>query len=68
MIEEAKVLGDAPLLRIDAVKALQQRWQGEAQAVPLDRKQEQNCGTLSASRSMMRSTARPPSARRRPPR
>ena len=41
MIEEAKVLGDAPMLRIDAVKALQQRWQGEAQAVPLDRKQEQ---------------------------
>ena len=41
MIEEARVLGDAPMLRIDAVKALQQRWQGEAQAVPLDRKQEQ---------------------------
>ena len=41
MIEEAKVLGDAPMLRIDAVKSLQQRWQGEAQAVPLDRKQEQ---------------------------
>ncbi len=41
MIEEAKVLGDAPMLRIDAVKSLQQRWQAEAQAVPLDRKQEQ---------------------------
>jgi ATP-dependent RNA helicase SUPV3L1/SUV3 len=41
MIEEARVLGDAPMLRIDAVKALQQRWQGEAQTVPLDRKQEQ---------------------------
>ena len=41
MIEEARVLGDAPQLRIDAVKALQQRWQAEAQAVPLERKQEQ---------------------------
>lgn len=41
LIEEAKALGEAPALRIDAVKALQQRWQGEAQAVPLDRKQEQ---------------------------
>lgn len=41
MIEEAKVLGAAPSLRIDAVKALQQRWQAEAQGVPLDRKHEQ---------------------------
>jgi len=41
MIEEAKVLGAAPQLRIDAIKALQQRWQAEAQAVPLDRKHEQ---------------------------
>ncbi len=41
MIEEAAVLGAAPALRIDAVKALQQRWQGEAQSVPLDRKHEQ---------------------------
>ncbi|TFZ00376.1 DUF349 domain-containing protein [Ramlibacter henchirensis] len=41
MIEEAKALGAAPQLRIDAVKALQQRWQAEAQAVPLDRKHEQ---------------------------
>lgn len=41
MIEEARVLGEAPTLRIDAVKALQQRWQAEAQSVPLDRKQEQ---------------------------
>ena len=41
MIEEAKVLGEAPMLRIDAVKSLQQRWQAEAQTVPLDRKQEQ---------------------------
>ena len=41
MIEEAKVLGAAPVLRIDAVKALQQRWQAEAHAVPMDRRQEQ---------------------------
>lgn len=41
MIDEAKALGDAPMLRIDAVKSLQQRWQAEAQSVPLDRKQEQ---------------------------
>ncbi|GAC1525541.1 MAG: hypothetical protein NVS2B4_01580 [Ramlibacter sp.] len=41
MIEEAKVLGAAPQLRIDAVKSLQQHWQAEAQAVPLDRKHEQ---------------------------
>ena len=41
MIEEAKVLGAAPVLRIDAVKALQQRWQAEAHRVPMDRRQEQ---------------------------
>ncbi len=41
LIEEARALGAAPQLRIDAVKALQQRWQQEAQAVPLDRKTEQ---------------------------
>ncbi|MFN3436996.1 MAG: DUF349 domain-containing protein [Acidovorax sp.] len=41
MIEEATALGAAPMLRIDAVKALQQRWQAEAQTVPLDRKHEQ---------------------------
>jgi ATP-dependent RNA helicase SUPV3L1/SUV3 len=41
MIEEAKILGAAPQLRIDAVKSLQQRWQAEAQAIPLDRKHEQ---------------------------
>jgi hypothetical protein len=29
------------MLRIDAVKALQQRWQAEAQGVPLDRRHEQ---------------------------
>ncbi|HTH80563.1 MAG TPA: DUF349 domain-containing protein, partial [Ramlibacter sp.] len=41
MIEEAKVLGASSQLRIDAVKSLQQRWQHEAQAVPLDRRHEQ---------------------------
>ncbi len=41
LIEEAKALGQAPSLRIDAVKALQQRWQQEAHQVPLDRRQEQ---------------------------
>jgi ATP-dependent RNA helicase SUPV3L1/SUV3 len=41
MIDEAKALGAAPQLRVDAVKALQQRWQAEAQAIPLDRKHEQ---------------------------
>ena len=41
LIEEAVALGAAPSLRIDAVKALQQRWQAEAQTVPLDRKHEQ---------------------------
>jgi hypothetical protein len=40
LIEEAKALAAAPL-RVDAVKALQQRWQVEAQSVPLDRKTEQ---------------------------
>jgi hypothetical protein len=41
MIDEAKALGAAPQLRVDAVRALQQRWQGEAQTIPLDRKHEQ---------------------------
>jgi hypothetical protein len=41
LIEEAQALGAAPQLRIDAVKSLQQRWQAEAQAIPLDRKHEQ---------------------------
>ncbi|ABM38202.1 DUF349 domain-containing protein [Polaromonas naphthalenivorans] len=41
MIEEAQVLGAEPQLRIDAVKSLQQRWQHEAQSVPIERKQEQ---------------------------
>lgn len=41
MIEEAKALGAAPSLRIDAIKVLQQRWQAEAHTVPLDRRHEQ---------------------------
>jgi hypothetical protein len=41
MIEEAKLLGEAPVLRIDAVRALQQRWQAQAHQVPIDRRQEQ---------------------------
>jgi len=41
LIAEAQALGAAPTLRIDAVKALQQRWQEEAHSVVLDRKQEQ---------------------------
>ena len=41
MIEEAQVLGAEPQLHIDAVKHLQQRWQHEAQGVPIERKQEQ---------------------------
>ncbi len=41
MVDEAVSLGAAPTLRIDAIKALQQRWQVEAHAVPLERRQEQ---------------------------
>ncbi len=41
MIEEAVSLGAAVPLNLGAVKALQQRWQAEAHAVPLERKQEQ---------------------------
>ncbi len=41
MIDEAKALGAEPVLHIDAVKALQQRWQAEAHRVPIDRRQEQ---------------------------
>ena len=41
MIEEAQILGAEPQLHIDAVKHLQQRWQHEAQGVPIERKQEQ---------------------------
>ena len=38
MIDEAKQLAAAGSLRIDAVKALQQRWQAESQSIALDRK------------------------------
>lgn len=41
MINESVELSAVTPLRIDAVKALQQRWQAEAQSVPLDRKREQ---------------------------
>ena len=41
MIEEATQLGAAPMLRVDAVKVLQLRWQAEAQTIPMDRKHEQ---------------------------
>ncbi|HSO44881.1 MAG TPA: DUF349 domain-containing protein, partial [Rhodoferax sp.] len=41
MIDEARALGAEPVLHIDAVKALQQRWQAEAHRVPIDRRQEQ---------------------------
>lgn len=41
MIEEAQALGAAPVLRVDAVRALQQRWQAQAHAVPIDRRLEQ---------------------------
>jgi hypothetical protein len=41
MIEEAKSLGEATVLRLDAVKALQQRWQAQVHAVPIDRRLEQ---------------------------
>ncbi len=41
LIAEAEQLGAAPLLRVDAVKALQHNWQTEAQSVPMDRRIEQ---------------------------
>ena len=41
LIAEAEQLGAAPVLRVDAVKALQQSWQTEAQSVPMDRRIEQ---------------------------
>jgi hypothetical protein len=41
LIAEAEQLGAAPLLRVDAVKALQHNWQAEAQSVPMDRRIEQ---------------------------
>lgn len=41
LIEEAKELGARAQLDVRAIKSLQQRWQAEAQSVPLDRKLEQ---------------------------
>ena len=41
LIAEATEIGQTPAFRVDAVKVLQQRWQAEAQRVPLDRRQEQ---------------------------
>lgn len=41
LIARAQELGAAPVLRLDAVRALQQEWQLEAQSVPLDRRHEQ---------------------------
>ena len=41
LITEAEQLGTAPVLRVDAVKALQHNWQAEAQSVPMDRRIEQ---------------------------
>ncbi|MGQ0711117.1 MAG: DUF349 domain-containing protein [Rhodoferax sp.] len=41
LIEEARQLAQDPQWRMDALKALQQRWQAEAQGVPLERRQEQ---------------------------
>ena len=41
LIAEAEQLGAAPVLRVDAVKALQHNWQTEAQSVPMDRRIEQ---------------------------
>ncbi|TSE18476.1 hypothetical protein Talka_02118 [Tepidimonas alkaliphilus] len=41
LIAEAEALAAEPRLRADAVRALQQRWQHEAQRVPLERRQEQ---------------------------
>ena len=41
LIAEAEQLGAVPVLRVDAVKALQHNWQTEAQSVPMDRRIEQ---------------------------
>lgn len=41
LIAQAEQLASQPLLRVDAVRSLQQRWQQESQRVPLDRRQEQ---------------------------
>lgn len=41
LIDEARALGEQANFQIQAVKALQQRWQAEAHVVPLDRRLEQ---------------------------
>ena len=41
LIQQAVALGAADVLRMDAVRALQHDWQVAAQAVPMDRRQEQ---------------------------
>lgn len=41
LTEQAEALGKEAVLNIDAIKSLQQRWQAEAQRVPLERKLEQ---------------------------
>lgn len=41
LIAQARELAAADTLRMDAVRALQQRWQAEAQSVALDRRQDQ---------------------------
>lgn len=41
MIAEAQALAEQPRVRLDAVRELQQRWQAEAQRVPLERRKEQ---------------------------
>ena len=38
LIEESKLVGAQPTLKIDLIKALQQRWQDESHVVPIDRK------------------------------
>lgn len=41
LTEQAQSLGKEAVLNIEAIKALQQKWQAEAQRVPLERKLEQ---------------------------
>lgn len=41
LIARATELGAAPQLKVDEIRAVQQEWQHLAQAVPLDRRQEQ---------------------------
>ena len=38
LIEESKAIGALPTLKIDLIKAIQQRWQDESHVVPIDRK------------------------------